>query len=246
MGRGANAVDEWKDAVALRKAAHGLAKPYEAGPEFVSWGPFNMDAKGLTTEVTKGRGDNARTETIWIASAFEIIGACRDPNGRSWGKWLRWRDADGRVHSRHVSDAALQGDPSVLCGGLADEGLSINRNQQRSFLTYLSDCNVKGRVTIVHRTGWHDISGHQVFVLPAETIGPKGSEQVILDASAVGPYETKGTLKETLLPAITPCLKFGPLTSIRVAMISCAMLGEKHPGEAMAECPTTIARLNII
>jgi putative DNA primase/helicase len=120
----------------------------------------------------------------------------RDPYGRGWGKWLRWRDADGRIHTRHVSDAALQGDPSVLCGGLADEGLTINRNQQRHFLTYLSGCDVKGRVTIVHRTGWHEIGGHHVFVLPAETIGPKGSEQVILDASAVGPYETRGTLND--------------------------------------------------
>jgi Domain of unknown function (DUF927) len=138
---------------ALRKAALGLAKPFEAGPEFVSWGPFKMDAKGLTTEATKGKGDAATTETIWIASAIEVIGACRDPNGRNWGKWLRWRDADGRTHTRHVADAALQGDPSALCGGLADEGLRINRKQQQPFLTYLSGCNVKGRVTIVHRTG---------------------------------------------------------------------------------------------
>lgn len=70
------------------------------------------------------------------------------------------------------------------------------RNQQRHFLTYLSGCDVKGRVTIVHQTGWHEIGGHHVFVLPAETIGPKGSEQVILDASAVGPYETRGTLND--------------------------------------------------
>ena len=33
-------------------------------------------------------------------------------------------------------------------------------------------------------------------MLPAETIGPKGSERVILDASAVGPYEARGTLKD--------------------------------------------------
>ena len=100
--------------------------------------------------MTKGKGDNATAETVWIASAFEVIGACRDPHGRGWGKWLRWRDADGRVHTRHVADAALQGDPSAFCGGLADEGLSINRNQQRLFLTYLSGCNVEGRVT--HRS----------------------------------------------------------------------------------------------
>jgi putative DNA primase/helicase len=51
-------------------------------------------------------------------------------------------------------------------------------------------------VTIVHRTGWHEIGSHRVFVLPAETIGPNSSERVILDASAVGPYETRGTLND--------------------------------------------------
>lgn len=150
----ADAVAEWRDMAALRKAAHGLAKSYEPGPEFVSWGNFAMDAKkGLTTEVTKDKGDNAAAETIWIASAFEVIGACRDSHGRGWGKWLRWRDGDKRLHLKHVTDAALQGDPSALCGGLADEGLTINRNQQRPFLTYLSGCNVKGRVTLVRRDG---------------------------------------------------------------------------------------------
>jgi putative DNA primase/helicase len=192
----ADAVDDWQDIAALRQAAHGLAKPYEAGPEFVCWGNFTMDAKGLTTEVTKGKGDNATTETIWIASAFEVIGACRDPNGRSWGKWLRWKDRDGRIHTCHATDAALQGDPASLCAMLAGEGLTINRSQQRAFATYLSGCNVKGRVTIVHRTGWHEIGNHQIFVLPSEVIGPTGSERVILDASAAGPYETRGTLKD--------------------------------------------------
>jgi putative DNA primase/helicase len=192
----ANAKAEWKDHAALRKAALGLAKPFEAGPEFVSWGPFKMDVKGLTTEVTKGKGDNATTETIWIASAFEVIGACRDPNGRSWGKWLRWKDRDRRIHTRHATDAALQGDPASLCAMLADEGLTINKSQQRAFATYLSGCNAIGRVTIVHRTGWHEIGNHQIFVVPSEVIGPTGSERVILDASATGPYETRGTLKD--------------------------------------------------
>jgi putative DNA primase/helicase len=193
----ADAVAEWQNLLALRQTVHGLANPFEPGPEFVSWGNFAMNAKkGLTTEITKGKGDNATAETIWVASPFEVIGACRDPHGRGWGKWLCWRDADGRIHTRHVADAALQGDPSALCGGLADEGLSINRNQQRALLTYLSGCNVEGRVTLVHRTGWHDIGSHQVFVLPSETIGPNDSEHVILDASAAGPYEALGTLKD--------------------------------------------------
>jgi putative DNA primase/helicase len=55
-------------------------------------GPFKMDPKGLTTEVTKRRGENTTTETIWIASAFEVIGACRDPHGFGWAS-----GCDGKI-----------------------------------------------------------------------------------------------------------------------------------------------------
>jgi hypothetical protein len=96
-------------------------------------------ARGIRT-----LGSLITTETIWIASAFEVIGACRDPHGFGWGKWLRWKDHDGRIHTRHVTDAALQGDPASLCAMLAGEGLTINRSQQRAFAIYLGGCNVKG------------------------------------------------------------------------------------------------------
>ena len=97
---------------------------------------------------------------------------------------------------RHVSDAALQGDPAALCAGLADEGLRINRGQQRAFAIYLSGATVKGRVTVVLGTGWHEVGGHSVFALPDENIGPKGADAVILDAAAHGPYEALGSLSE--------------------------------------------------
>src|SRR5436309_9753800 len=66
---------------------------------------------------------------------------------------------------------------------------------QRELVTYLGGVNVKSRVTLVRRTGWHEIAMNQVFVLPNETIGPRGAEQVILHASATGPYEAKGSLQ---------------------------------------------------
>ena len=162
--------------------------------EFLSWGEFTMDARGLITSKVGKNGATAGKE--WIASAFEVLGACRDPHGCGWGLWLQWKDPDQRIHTHHVTNAALQGDASALCGGLADEGLRINPNQQRAFRTYLAGCNVTGRVTIVRRTGWHDIDGHRVFVLADETIGPKGSERVILNASAAGPYEARGSLAD--------------------------------------------------
>ena len=54
----------------------------------------------------------------------------------------------------------------------------------------------KGRVTVVTRTGWHEIGGQSVFVLPGETIGPRGGERVILDAAAGGAYQARGTIED--------------------------------------------------
>lgn len=190
----ADAVDEWSDLEALRKAAALFAKLFDPAPAFVSWGAFTMKASGLTQETMKGRSDNGETVTEWIAAPFEIIGRARDPHGVGWGRFLRWRDPDGRTHERFVSDGALHGDPASLSAGLADGGLSIARNQQRAFASYLAGANVHGRVTMVYWTGWHEIGGHLAFVLPAETIGPKGAGAVILDAAAHGPYDARGKL----------------------------------------------------
>jgi putative DNA primase/helicase len=155
-----------------------------------------MTDDGLQVEVETGRGENKTTERKWIAAPFEILGACRDPNGHGWGKWIRWKDADGRPHTQHVADAALQRDPAPLCAMLADNGLTINRSQQRDFVTYLSAANVHGRVTIVKRTGWHEIAGQPVFVLPDAVIGPLGAERILLDAVAASPYESRGSLDD--------------------------------------------------
>jgi putative DNA primase/helicase len=192
----ADAAVEWRDLRALRKAAVELAKRFDPSPAFVSWGPFAMDSRGLTQEKVTGKGDKEKTTTERIAAPFEVIGLARDPQGSGWGRFLRWCDHDGRRHERFISDAALHGDPAGLCGGLAEGGLSIARNKQREFATYLAGTETRSRVTLVHRTGWHEIGGHPVFVLPAETIGTRPAGGVILEAAAHGPYEAVGRLED--------------------------------------------------
>ena len=108
---------------------------------------------------------------------------------------MRFRDGDGSLHTQIVANSLLQGDPALLCGMLASEGLSIVPEQRRQLLSYLAGVQSNRRVTVVMRTGWHEIEGRKYFVLKDETIGPKGAELVVLDASAVGPYETKGSLE---------------------------------------------------
>ena len=181
-----DALADWTDLEALWKAAMGLAKPFEP-PAYVSFGSYVMTAKALTVEIEKGRGRNKTMETVGVSAPFEVLGECRDPQGNAWGKALRWRDADDRQHMRHVADAETHGEPSALCASLADQGLWIDRDWQRHFARYLSKVRVKGRLTVVARTGWHDIGRAPIFVLPGETIGPPGVERVILDAVASAP-----------------------------------------------------------
>jgi uncharacterized protein (DUF927 family) len=165
-------------------------------PGYLSYGSFTMDTvDGLSKEIVK-QSKNPTIETVWISAPFEVLGACRDPHGRAWGKLLRFRDADSREHLRHVSAAALQGEPATLCATLADEGLGINRSKQKDLAEYLSGVSVGTRVTIVNRTGWHQIGGQRVFTLPSETVGAGDGERVILEAASLGPYETCGALED--------------------------------------------------
>lgn len=187
------------DYVDLEQAERALPNLPEASWQratsaFVSWGSFEMSRSGLEMTNEKGRGKTKEKMTERISAPFEVLGRSRDPNSKGWGRWLRWRDSDGRFHSRHVADAALQGDPASLCAMLADEGLHIIRGHQRDLCTYINGCNVEGRVTVVNRTGYHEVAGGRVFVLPDQIIGSPGAENVCLEASAHGPYEAAGTL----------------------------------------------------
>jgi uncharacterized protein (DUF927 family) len=185
-----------KDAGFARVSQRTGAEADDVAAGYVSYSPFAMDPDdGLTKEVI-GRGKNAPPVPVWISAPFEVLGRYRDPRGRGWGKLLQFRDADGCIHMRHVSDAALQGDPAGLCAELAGDGLGISRSHQRELAEYLAGVSVSERVTIVSQTGWQEVGGQRVFVLPDETIAADMSERVVLDAAAHGPYEARGSLED--------------------------------------------------
>ena len=186
----ADALAEWTDHNALRKAINRSAKRYDPGPAYISYGPYTMTEDGLTVE-----GKASGGAPIRISTPFEVLGESRNPGSLEWGKMLRFHDGDGKLHNRVVPSAHLQGEPAILCSLLASEGLAIHPDFKKTLLSYLAGAKSNRRVRVVVRTGWHEIEGRKVFVLPTETIGQVGSELVVLDASAVGPYETKGNLE---------------------------------------------------
>jgi putative DNA primase/helicase len=163
------------------------AKRHEA-PAFISWGPYTMSETGLSFDKDG--------ERLRVAGTFEILGRARDPESMSWSRFLRWRDPDGREHTRLVPDSALHGEAASLCGLLAGEGLRIEPGQERKLAGYLAGCNTAQRVTIVSRTGWHEIAGRPVFVLPSNALGCNEGERVALHGvgSAGVAYEARGML----------------------------------------------------
>jgi hypothetical protein len=174
----ADALAEWADHNALRKAINRAARPYDPGPAYISYGPFTMSKEGLTVALGGA--------PIRICAPFEVLGESRNPGSLEWGKMLRFHDGDGKLHNRVVPNALLQGEPAILCSLLASEDLAIHPDHKKHLLSYLAGVQSKKRVTVVMRTGWHDINGRRVFVLPSETIGQEGHELVVLDATAVG------------------------------------------------------------
>ena len=100
------------------------------------------------------------------------------------------------MHTKHVADAALHGEPATLCAELASEGLRIDRAHQRELAEFLSGVIVSERVTNVGKTGWHEVDGRRVFVLPDQTISNGSGERVTLDTAAYGPYEAHGSLED--------------------------------------------------
>jgi putative DNA primase/helicase len=161
-----------------------------------SSGGFTMDPeRGLSVEIAKGSGKNVRTEAVWLAAPFAILGRVRDPNSEGWARLLRWHDDDGRLHEHPVSDADLHSDPSLLCAKLASLGLKITTGPARAHLIrYLNNANVRVRVTIFHRTGWHDVNGKLDFVLPRPVV--VGDQTFIVAGATVSPYEAAGSLHD--------------------------------------------------
>jgi uncharacterized protein (DUF927 family) len=157
---------------------------------------FTMNPKsGLTVEITKGSAKNRRTEKFWLAAPFEILGRVRDPNSEGWARHLRWTDDDDQVHEHTVSDADLHTDVGALCARLASLGLKITTGSARAHLIrYLNDVTVDARVTRFPSTGWHELDGKSIFVLPGRH--QDGDLTVIVEGAAVSPYEKSGSLQD--------------------------------------------------
>ena len=197
VGRGGRGRRNGRTLPALRKAAVGLAKPFEPAPAFVVMGCVHDGRGRALNRNHEGQGRQRRKRST---NGFARRSRCSARRATRMGEtgasgcagaMATGASICGTSRRRHCKAIRLRSPRS-----LAGDGLRINRAQQRALASYLCGVATKGRVTMVSRTGWHSIGGRDVFVLPGQIIGPRGAETVILDGAAMGRMRRAGRSKD--------------------------------------------------
>jgi len=137
-------------------------------------------------------GEDERPD-IFICGPLEVAGQTRDRHNQSWGWLLRWRDADGYLHSWSMPATVLAGDGSELRARLLDGGLTIspNRKAREALVRYISEARPDTLVRCTNQIGWHS----QTFILPDLTIGME-FEEVIFQGEGESLLRQSGTLND--------------------------------------------------
>ena len=130
-----------------------------------------------------------------ICSPFDVVAMTRDQTSNSWGKLLRWKDADNTQHQVAVPMRALAGDGSEVRQTLMDGGLFVAPGKKRrdALTTFLLTVTIDRRARAVSKVGWCDGQ----FVLPDRTIDAGGSDIAVYQGTASIEHEfhTQGTLE---------------------------------------------------
>ena len=148
-----------------------------------SGGRFEIRERGRGRGVYHvGMKDGKELPAKWICSPLRIEAQTRDAGGDSWGRLLRWHDADGRAHQWAMPIDLLQADGVELRRELARQGLMIAASSDARALlaTYLQVWPCRQRTRCVDRLGWHG----GVYVTPSDVIGEQGEGERVIYQSA--------------------------------------------------------------
>ncbi|WP_372622488.1 DUF927 domain-containing protein [Falsiroseomonas sp.] len=138
---------------------------------------------------------------VRVCGPLRVVAATNDGAGSAWGVLLEWEDADGQCHEWPMPRAALASDGASVRARLMEGGLYIapRRGARDLLAEYLLGANPTARVRVVPRTGWHEMPGGRVFVLPTGAIGPASAGRVMLASEQQDfdlPLVRVGTLAE--------------------------------------------------
>lgn len=159
--------------------------------------PYLLTDDGLYALADPSKPDGERWR---ISSPIRVLAYARAADSAQWGKLLAWTDPDGQAHDHVMPLSSLQGDGLEICRVLADGGLTITPgfDARKALIDYLACADPGPRIVLVNNTGWHEVQGSAVFVLPKHTFGQvAGREEVRLSVPVTtNLYAVAGTVEE--------------------------------------------------
>lgn len=164
---------------------------------------FRSDPKDLSQ---KGR---------WLSSPIEVVAQTRDPLNGSWGRLVRFHDANGVLHQLILSMAELGGNGDSVRQMLLEQGLRISPDKTaRSLLIrFLNDSAPQMFARVVKKFGWIG----DVYVLRNIAYGGAEGELFIPEAPQLSDiFEPSGTLEDWRKNVANPCLG-NPLLELAIA-----------------------------
>ncbi len=133
-------------------------------PEFSAWRAAGADQRGegggvrYPFRLTPTAVEHADGE-VWefVCSRLEILSASRNTDGAEWGRLLRFKDSDDRIHELPLPMALLAGDGVTLRELLLGQGLIISpqKKARQWLMTYIQNSVPAERAHCVLRAGWH-------------------------------------------------------------------------------------------
>jgi uncharacterized protein (DUF927 family) len=195
---------------------------------------------------------------VRLSNPFEVVSWASDPKDNNPTLVLRFKGRRGIEKTFLFECADIHTERTEMARRLTYSGLHIEpyKAARDGVAEYLSimQRTIRSLATAVKTTGWHNIEGHRVFVLPAETIGPNGCGSVYLQTDEASRYTTNGTLEEwkeqigtsasghTLL-VFGICAAFaGPLLMLAgVIGLGIHLYGKSSRGKTMVlQCSTSV------
>lgn len=134
-------------------------------------------------------------ERLLVCSPLEVVAVTRTETGENYGRLLKWKDLEDRVHTWAMPMPLVHSEGSDLVKYLVSRGLMIgaSRNHHDKLKNYINLSQPDERISCTDRIGWHD----EVFVFPDETIGANENKVVYQpEYTPAHKFGVKGTLSD--------------------------------------------------